>query len=127
MYMTEELLDKLISLNIGIELVEGDKLKVHTDIKKIPPELLSEIKLRKEELIDYLAQRHSSLDFVKIPAIDVAPDYALSSNQRRLWLLGQFTESNIAYNIPRIYVFEGHLDQDALEFSFRTLIDRHDS
>jgi acyl transferase domain-containing protein/acyl carrier protein len=52
--------------------------------------------------------------------------YPLSSAQFRLWMVSQVEESNIAYNMPGMYVFEGELDLPALENSFRTLIERHE-
>ncbi|HMI59417.1 MAG TPA: amino acid adenylation domain-containing protein, partial [Puia sp.] len=59
------------------------------------------------------------------PAADQA-DYPLSSAQRRLWLLSQFEESNIAYNIPRLFRCSGYLDAAALEAAFNAVIARHE-
>ncbi|MFP3548469.1 condensation domain-containing protein, partial [Rhizobium sp. SIMBA_035] len=53
--------------------------------------------------------------------------YPLSSSQQRLWILSQFGGGNIAYNIPEFYEFEGVLDTDLLESSFRYLLGRHES
>jgi len=64
--------------------------------------------------------------FTRIPAAGDKPHYPLSSSQRRLWLLSQFEEANIAYNMMGVYVLEGILDLHALERSFNTLIDRHE-
>ncbi len=52
--------------------------------------------------------------------------YVLSSGQRRLWILSQFTGSNIAYNIPAAYRFEGLLNRDTLAGFFSALIERHE-
>src|SRR6185312_3836153 len=54
-------------------------------------------------------------------------DYALSSSQRRLWVLSQFGEANVAYNMPGVYVFEGVLDRRALDEAFGQLVRRHES
>ncbi|WP_160715569.1 non-ribosomal peptide synthetase, partial [Chitinophaga solisilvae] len=64
--------------------------------------------------------------FVPIPATPVQDSYTLSSSQRRLWVLSQFSSGNIAYNIPGAYVFEGTPDVGSLEESFRVLIARHE-
>jgi amino acid adenylation domain-containing protein len=53
-------------------------------------------------------------------------DYELSSSQRRLWVLSQFAEGNVAYNIPAVYVLEGQLDVSKLEHAFNGLIARHE-
>ncbi|RBL90352.1 non-ribosomal peptide synthetase [Chitinophaga flava] len=124
--MMEVFIDKLINLNIDIELVDQDKLKIHMDIAKIPDDILAEIKLRKEELITYLKERQTTDDFKKIPVTLTRDNYILSSTQRRLWILSQFEESNVAYNVQRAYVCEGELNLLALEYSFNKLIERHE-
>ena len=65
--------------------------------------------------------------FSPIQPLAVQPYYPLSSSQRRLWVLSQFGEANIAYNMPGVYVFEGVLDRDALDHAFASLIERHES
>jgi len=60
---------------------------------------------------------------VPAPAQD---SYPISSSQRRLWLLTQLEEGNVAYNMPEVYVFEGSLDVDAIDRSFATMILRHE-
>lgn len=61
--------------------------------------------------------------------VPVAPqaDYPLSPAQRRLWVLCQFEEASVAYNMPGVYVFEGQLNIDALQRAFLILIERHES
>jgi amino acid adenylation domain-containing protein len=125
--MIETLIDKLIHHNIRLELVAEDKLKIHADIDKIPGDLLTEIRHRKEDLVKYLVAQYSFADFDHIPEVAPAESYTLSSTQRRLWILGQFKDSNAAYNIPRAYVFEGILDHTALTTAFDALITRHES
>jgi amino acid adenylation domain-containing protein len=62
-----------------------------------------------------------------IPLSQQQEYYDLSHAQRRLWVLNQFSESRIAYNVPSAYVFEGIVDVGALENAFRALIARHES
>jgi amino acid adenylation domain-containing protein len=52
---------------------------------------------------------------------------ALSFAQERLWFLDQLGMAGAAYNMPMVRSFEGVLDVEALERSFRTLIQRHES
>lgn len=125
--MIGELIDRLINLDINIEVVEQDKLKIHTDINKIPGDLLSEIRLKKHDLLKYFSERNASLGYEKIPVAAMQEDYPLSFTQRRLWFLSQFEESNIAYNIPATYLFEGELDIEAVNESLAMLIERHES
>ncbi|MDO6434615.1 LLM class flavin-dependent oxidoreductase [Flavitalea sp. BT771] len=63
-------------------------------------------------------------------SINPAPQeegYPLSSAQRRLWVLGQFDQGSVAYNMPGKYVFEGSLDRDALDYAFEAVVRRHES
>ncbi|MBO9703722.1 MAG: hypothetical protein J7604_26185, partial [Sporocytophaga sp.] len=64
--------------------------------------------------------------FVDIVPVAEQDGYVLSSSQRRLWLLSQFEEGSIAYNMPGVYLFEGHLDVGALNTAFGKLIARHE-
>ncbi len=52
--------------------------------------------------------------------------YTLSVGQKRLWILSQFEETNTAYNMPGVYVFNGDLNIEALGNAFSKLIDRHE-
>ncbi len=74
-----------------------------------------------------LVEQAQKTVFVSIEPLTAQADYALSSAQRRLWVLSQFEESNIAYNVPGVYVFDGGLNIAALQAAFDTLIDRHES
>src|SRR6185437_8571548 len=73
-----------------------------------------------------LIGRSSPTVFLPIQPVAGQPDYALSSAQRRLWLLSQMEGGSIAYNITAAYVFDGDLDEQVLERSFQLLIDRHE-
>ncbi|WP_342332928.1 amino acid adenylation domain-containing protein [Pedobacter sp. FW305-3-2-15-E-R2A2] len=64
--------------------------------------------------------------FSCIPLVDLSSDYVLSSSQRRLWILSQFGDGNIAYNAPGVYLFEGSLDLGGLSHAFSALIERHE-
>lgn len=50
----------------------------------------------------------------------------LSFAQQRQWFLWQLNPASPAYNIPTALRLSGVLDQDALRYSFQTLIERHE-
>ncbi|HVI44933.1 MAG TPA: amino acid adenylation domain-containing protein [Chitinophaga sp.] len=125
--MIEALIDKLLDLNIGLELLEQDNLKIHTGGASIPASLLEEIKLHKADIISYLKTLRQEDDFRHIPNVPEQDSYALSAAQKRLWILSQFHEANVGYNIPGAYMFDGNLDIAALEHAFGTVITRHES
>ncbi|NML37861.1 amino acid adenylation domain-containing protein [Chitinophaga sp. G-6-1-13] len=54
------------------------------------------------------------------------PHYALSSAQRRLWVLCQFEDGSMAYNMPGAYVIEGSLNVALLKAAFDGMIARHE-
>ena len=64
--------------------------------------------------------------YYQIEKVGEQENYALSSAQRRLWVLSQFEGGNLAYNIPGVYEFEGDLDIVSFQKSFDTLIERHE-
>jgi amino acid adenylation domain-containing protein len=125
-----ELLSKISEHNVVVEVVDG-KLKIFAKQGNIAPELLASIKEQKEELIRFLSgnnqqQFNESLK-THIPAVAPAESYVLSSGQRRMWVLSQFEQGSIAYNMGGSYVFEGNLDRAAFEKAFHTLMERHEN
>ena len=56
-----------------------------------------------------------------------AADYALSSSQRRLWILDQLGIQSLAYSIPAAYLLTGPLNVPALTRALETLVERHES
>lgn len=53
--------------------------------------------------------------------------YALSNNQKRLWLLCQMEDGGIAYNEVNAYQLDGALDPSLLEQAFCALVERHEA
>lgn len=110
----------------------GHSLKATKLMSRIHKEF--NVKLRLLELFNHpdlrsqgalIASKESELYSV-IPQLEIQESYPLSLMQRRLWVLSQLEEANIAYNMPGAYVFKGDLDVSSLEASFRTLISRHE-
>ncbi|WP_343672285.1 MupA/Atu3671 family FMN-dependent luciferase-like monooxygenase [Chitinophaga sp.] len=120
----EQLLKKLRDLNIVIS-IEGRDLKIGFNGSGLPAELISELKENKEKIVNYL----SGIEAVNSEEIRpqlYRESYALSSSQSRVWVLSQFEGDSHAYNMPGVYVFEGHLDPAALEASLKALMARHE-
>ena len=53
--------------------------------------------------------------------------YPVTRAQRRLWILDQLEENQIAYNLPFNYVYQGVLNQEALKRTVAALVERHES
>ncbi|MCB2411223.1 condensation domain-containing protein, partial [Hymenobacter lucidus] len=126
----KQLLSRIKDNDILLEVVDG-KLKIFAKNATPNPELISEIRARKEELLHFLSGRDQAA-FTEsfqatIPVIPVAEDYALSSSQKMLWIVSQFEQANIGYNIPGVHVFEGNLDYEAFSAALQAIVDRHEN
>jgi amino acid adenylation domain-containing protein len=107
--------DSNLRLNGRLELLsESDK----ENLKKNKQAILSFLKDRKQK-----KQEEASLKITQAPE---AESYPMSNAQRRLWFLSQFEKSNIAYNIPGAYEFDGGLNYNALESAINRLVERHE-
>ncbi len=123
------LLRKINESNVVLDLVDG-KLKLFTSTGKIDDALLQEIKENKELLISYL-QSHAHLSVKDqapsfIPKAQPARSYPASSRQRRLWVLSQFEDASLAYNMSVAYEIRGAFSLRAFENAFADLANRHE-
>jgi amino acid adenylation domain-containing protein len=122
----KKLLARLKENNISVSLDKTD-LKIRFNEDKLPVEIIEELKKNKTAIIEYLNKiQEDQKEVLPINIVENKGNYALSSAQKRLWILSKFTAANTAYNIPGIYIFEGKLNIEALEQAFKTLINRHE-
>ncbi|WP_406826315.1 amino acid adenylation domain-containing protein [Pedobacter sp. KACC 23697] len=125
----KKLLKDIKDNHILLEVIDG-KLQVFTDNADLDTTLIDRIRAHKEELIRFL-MLHDQSGFdqsftTEIPSVQLQENYPVSSAQRRLWIVSQSEQGNVAYNIPAVCVFEGKLNLVALEESFDKLIRRHE-
>jgi putative pyridoxal-dependent aspartate 1-decarboxylase len=64
--------------------------------------------------------------FALIPVLEDAPHYPVSEAQRRLWVLSQFAEASVSYNMPGQFVFEGDYDVALLSKAVECVVERHE-
>jgi hypothetical protein len=103
----------------------GRNIKVRGNVKALSASDRALLKERKDDVVSLLKQsRHA---FVNIEPLSDKDHYALSSSQRRLWLLSQFEDAAAVYNIPLSFVLEGELDEQLFHNIFFSLITRHES
>ncbi|WP_160716860.1 non-ribosomal peptide synthetase [Chitinophaga solisilvae] len=125
--MIADLYTKLKALKVNIRVVDG-RLDIQAPKGALNSELLAEIKKHKEEIIAFINFYKKSDS--KGSIIPKAPDqegYPLSAAQRRLWILSQSAEGNIAYNMSGVYQLEGALDAAALNTACESVVSRHES
>ena len=120
--MIERIIYELNMKGIKFSL-NSDKLKVSSDVP-LNEEELSTIMENKALIIDYIKQRIVVLE--AIPKTEQQEDYAVSSAQRRLWVLSKFDGANEAYNIPQIVRLEGSINESAFSSAYNNLLQRHE-
>lgn len=53
--------------------------------------------------------------------------YSLSHSQKRIWIMSQKEDGNVAYNLPLAFILKGKIDSHAFGKAFDGLIERHES
>ncbi len=110
----------------------GHSLKVTRLISRLHKEF--NIKLELKQLFETTILKEQALlidsaaedTYTKIPKTEGLSYYPLSSSQKRLWILSQFDEVNVAYNMPIALEFKGELNYESLVNAFNNLIKRHE-
>lgn len=118
------LLKKLIANNIYLS-IENENLKVKFDGKKLPEELLLEIKENKEELLAYLKQQDTE-SHVQIEKVQESVSYPLSSAQKRLWIVHKVDEGAVAYNMAGQTALNGTFNLVNFERAINATIAHHE-
>ncbi|WP_036694188.1 condensation domain-containing protein, partial [Paenibacillus tyrfis] len=113
--------------------IGGHSLRATVLIAKIHKEMNSRILLREvfqSSTIEQMAQLiegRERIAYASIPLVEESEYYAVSSAQKRLYILSQLGDGGISYNMPGIMTVEGSLDRERLEEAFRKLIQRHET
>ncbi|QHI35445.1 Tyrocidine synthase 3 [Kordia antarctica] len=124
--MSFDLYKKLRNLNVKIEAVQG-KLDIEAPQGVLTNELVSEIKEHKEELLDFLTKyKRENITTEKIPKATIKESYPLSSAQKRLWIMCQFKNGSIAYNMPTSIELASDINIENFIQAIETVVDRHE-
>lgn len=120
----DRIISKLRSEHIKISL-EGEKLKIRSagDIGNDTVALLKE---HKQLLVDYLKNTAGN-GFSAIPLAKAKPYYAVSSPQKRLYILQQLDPAATGYNMPMMIEIGSEVTKERLTSTFKKLIERHES
>jgi amino acid adenylation domain-containing protein len=122
-------------LGIEDDFIElgGDSLKAITMINQVHKELNVTVPLAeffKNPTIKWLARytNRARIDvFQSITPVEKKDYYPLSSAQKRLYILHKMNPAALGYNLAATTILEGNCEMDRLEYSFRRLIQRHES
>ncbi|AXG70687.1 tyrocidine synthase 3 [Kordia sp. SMS9] len=107
----------------------GNSLMVSQVINIMSKELNQEVSFVdffSAPIIKELALLLKQQNYIEIPRVEEAVSYPVSSSQYRLWILSQFAEGSIAYNMPMVLKLLGKLDHKTLELAFHKVIARHE-
>lgn len=81
-----------------------------------------------KKLAGFINSNYASkeIEYSVIPKVEEVEYYAMSSSQKRTFILNQINKNDISYNIPIFLIIEGALDENRLENAFRKVMERHE-
>ena len=110
----------------------GHSLRATVIVSRIHKELSMELPLKAlfktptiSGISDYLSQATES-EYATIEPVAEKEYYETSSAQKRMWLLQQFDQESIGYNMPSVFMIEGNLNRERVEYVFLELVNRHE-
>ncbi|HCQ89689.1 MAG TPA: non-ribosomal peptide synthetase, partial [Clostridium sp.] len=100
--------------------------KIHKALNKEVPlkELFKAPTIK--ELSKHIRNTEDNL-YSKIEKVEEKEYYEASSAQKRMYMLQQFSNDSIAYNMPVVFELEGKVNKRKIEETFRKLIERHEA
>ncbi|MFT5823207.1 MAG: amino acid adenylation domain-containing protein [Crocinitomix sp.] len=119
-----EYINGLKDLGIRIVCTDND-LDIKAPKGVMTKEIITELKLRKIDLIAYLSGGQVKENAV-IPTISLQESYPISDAQRRLWILSQFENGSLAYNIPSSIYLNQSIDIECFKKAVNAVLNRHE-
>ncbi len=111
----------------------GHSLKAMALVSKIHRDFQVELPLREVFTHLTVAEQAERIDqanthqLAAIPEAPAKPHYALSSAQKRIYILNQLEDASLSYNMPGAVRLKGALDLAQLERAFTALVTRHEA
>jgi len=122
-----------ISINDSFFELGGHSLKATILTSRIHKEFGVELPLKEifkastiKEQAQLINESEESI-YYSIQPIGEREYYALSSAQKRMYVLQQFDKHSTSYNVPLVMKIEGQLDTACLEAAFEKLVKRHEA
>jgi amino acid adenylation domain-containing protein len=109
--------------------MDGDRLRCNAPQGLLTPEIQTELKNRKAEIIQFLDQLGSEEQVSSRTILPIARDIQLplSFAQARLWFLYQLEGATGTYNMTGALSLSGSLQVEALKQALGAIIQRHES
>ncbi|PKV49527.1 amino acid adenylation domain-containing protein [Aquimarina sp. MAR_2010_214] len=121
-----DLVGELNDRKINVTL-DGNDLQLSFDDEYIDEQIIEKIRSHKAELVAHLRKYSVSKHALSaIKPLATARNYDISDAQRRLWVLSQFDDGLLAYNLPSIIDLKGSYDIPNFKRAIDAVIDRHE-
>lgn len=123
----ESFLAELRGLNVKL-WAEGERLRYKAAKDALTPALLSELRDRKTEILEFLhsASLATDVNSLTIPAVSRDIELPLSVSQERLWYQHQFEPNSSLNNIITAYRIQGTLNIEWLHKIQSEIVRRHE-
>lgn len=122
----KDILENLLHKKVKIVLDDTEtKLRVLGNVAALTNAEKQAIAANKPALIELLKKTKTSVK-KPIPTIPESSNYAISATQRRIWLLSQFEEESVAYNMSYQVELPGSYDLSLMERAIYAVIERHE-
>ncbi|MEM9921871.1 MAG: amino acid adenylation domain-containing protein, partial [Bacteroidota bacterium] len=107
----------------------GHSLKVVQLVNQVQKQLNAQLEIADvfaHPTIAEMVLRLKDEGFQNIPTAPILEDHPLSPAQSRLWVLCQFEDANLTFNMPASLELRGRLEADKLEKAFQKVVERHE-
>ncbi|MEL6930714.1 MAG: condensation domain-containing protein, partial [Cyanobacteria bacterium J06600_6] len=122
-----ELYDRDVKFWIETKEDNEVKLRFNAPEEVLTPELITQLKERKPEIIEFLEQASAVKSHKStIKPVSRSESLPLSFAQQRLWFMEQLQPDSAAYNIPTGVKLSGDLDLDLFAKSLNEIVRRHE-
>jgi amino acid adenylation domain-containing protein len=120
-----DLLKEIKNLGARIYVVD-DKIKL--DIKKgiLTNEISEKIKFYRDDLLTLIKDNSKPFEFSQIEKVPEQASYPISDGQRRLWVLSQFGDASVAYNMPEHIHINQQIDMEHFKNAIAATLERHE-
>jgi thioesterase domain-containing protein/acyl carrier protein len=123
----DEFLSELRQLDVKL-WAEGERLRYKAAKDALTPELLTELRNRKSEVLEFLqrASLATNLALTTISPISRDISLPLSFSQERLWFQHQLEPNSPINNMPAAYRLKGRLNMEIFHRIQNDIIERHE-
>ncbi|MEM6684277.1 MAG: amino acid adenylation domain-containing protein [Bacteroidota bacterium] len=121
----QTILSELQREHIRLKL-KGNDLQVVALKKKLAPDTIRKIKANKQALVTHLKKMQEAKKSLHIPKLEPQESYPLSPGQQRIWILSQFEEGMLAYQMSQVAHIDEAIDVENFRRAVAAVVERHE-